>query len=321
MPHRYKYSHEHLDFIKIRHGAWQLLRRWALYFIGSIVLAILYYFVFSTFFNTPKERGLLRENKMLITQYTSLNERFDQLETVLDDINQRDNNIYRTIFQADPLPLNVGGMGGSNRYEELEAFDNADLVIMTDQRLKNLLARSHAQAMSLDTITELAKRKEQECNNIPAIQPLLNKDLTRTGGSIGMRIHPRYKVAKMHTGIDLIAATGVDVKATGGGTVTEATSSLQGYGNKIVIDHGVDGYTTLYAHLSKIKVKVGQKITRGEVIGEVGNTGMSIAPHLHYEVRKDDQFLDPLNFFFIDVTPEEYDHMIQLATNSGQSLD
>jgi murein DD-endopeptidase MepM/ murein hydrolase activator NlpD len=320
MSYRYKYSQEHLDFIKVGQGAWQLLRRWMLYFLGSIVLAILYYFVFSTFFDTPKERGLLRENTMLTTRYTSLNQRFDQLETVLNDIHQRDNNIYRTIFQADPLPLNIG-VGGSNRYEELEAFDNADLVIMTDQRLNNLLARSHAQVISLDTITALAKRKELECRNIPAIQPLRNKDLTRTGGSIGMRIHPRYKVPKMHTGIDLIAATGVDVMATGGGTVIEATISLQGYGNKIVIDHGVDGYTSLYAHLSAIKVKVGQRVKRGDVIGAVGNTGLTIAPHLHYEVRKNDEFLDPLNFFFIDVTPEEYDRMIQLATNSGQSLD
>jgi murein DD-endopeptidase MepM/ murein hydrolase activator NlpD len=320
MPYRYKYSHEHLDFIKVRQGAWQFLRRWSLYFLGSIVLAILYYFIFSAFFDTPKERGLLRENNMLATQYTSLNKRFDQLETVLNDINQRDNNIYRTIFQADPLPLNIG-VGGTNRYEELEAFDNADLVIMTDRRLQNLLVRSQAQVISLDTIAALAREKEQECQNIPAIQPLRNKDLSRTGGSIGMRIHPRYKVAKMHTGIDLIAATGVDVMATGGGTVIEATTSLQGYGNKIVIDHGIGGYTTLYAHLSAIKVKTGQKVKRGEVIGAVGNTGMSIAPHLHYEVRKNNEFLDPLNFFFIDVTPEEYDRMIQLATNSGQSLD
>jgi murein DD-endopeptidase MepM/ murein hydrolase activator NlpD len=321
MPYRYKYSHEQLDFIKVRQGAWQVLHRWLLYFLGSVVLAVLYYFVFSTFFNTPKERGLMRENKMLITQYASLNERFDQLETVLNDINQRDNSIYRTIFQAEPLPLNIGGIGGAQRYEELEAFDNADLVIMTDQRLQNLMMRSRAQILSLDTIEVLAKSKELECLNLPAIQPLRNKDLTRTGGSIGMRIHPRYKVAKMHTGIDLVAATGVDVMATGGGTVIEATSSLQGYGNKIVIDHEVGGYTTLYAHLSAIKVKVGQKVKRWEIIGAVGNTGMSIAPHLHYEVRKNNEFLDPLNFFFIDVTPEEYDRMILLATNSGQSLD
>ncbi|MDR2802214.1 MAG: hypothetical protein LBB31_03240 [Prevotellaceae bacterium] len=218
MPYRYKYSHEHLDFIKVRQGVWQLMRRWSLYFLGSIVLAILYYFAFSAFLDTPKERGLMRENAMLTNQYVSLNHRFDQLETVLNDINQRDNNIYRTIFQADPLPLNVG-VGGTNRYEELEAFENADLVIMTDQRLQNLLVRSQAQIMSLDTIAALAKRKEMECRNIPAIQPLRNKDLTRTGGSIGMRIHPRYKVAKMHTGIDLIAATGVDVLATGGCTL------------------------------------------------------------------------------------------------------
>ncbi len=321
MGHRYKYSHEHLDFIKIRKSVGQHVSQWLLYFAGSIALAVLYYIIFSTFFYTPEERGLMREHKMLTEQYAVLNERFNQLETVLDDIRQRDNQIYRTIFEADPLPISGNGIGGVNRYEELESYDNAQLVIETYQRLNNLAARVEAQAASLELLADSMKQKELEMYNMPAIQPLLNKDLTRTGSSVGMRIHPYYKVPKMHTGIDFIAAAGVDVMATGGGTVAEVDYSLLGYGNKVVIDHGVNGYSTLYAHLDKIHVVQGQRVKRGQKIATVGSTGMSVAPHLHYEVLQNGEYKDPLSFFFIDVTPAEYDRMIQLATNSGQSLD
>jgi murein DD-endopeptidase MepM/ murein hydrolase activator NlpD len=291
-----------------------------LYFVGSILLAVGYYIVWTVFFYTPEERGLLRENKMLAKQYDALNERFDQLETVLNDISQRDNQIYRTIFQADPLPYSGGGIGGVDRYLELETFSNKNLVIMTDKHLRSLVERVHVQSVSLDTLLSVAKRKESECRHLPAIQPIRNKDLSRTGSSIGPRIHPFYKVLKMHTGIDFTAAMGVDVMATGDGVVTVAERSMGGYGNKVVIDHG-SGYTTLYAHLNTINIAKGQQVTRGQVIATVGNTGMSMVPHLHYEVLKNGEFQDPLHFFFIDVKPEEYDRIIQLASNSGQSLD
>jgi murein DD-endopeptidase MepM/ murein hydrolase activator NlpD len=322
MQYRYKYSHEYLEFVKVPRGIWQGVRRFLLYFVGSVLVAILYYFVFSAFFYTPEERGLLRENQMLTQQYDALNQRFDQLETVLNDISQRDNQIYRTIFQAAPLPYTGTGIGGVNRYEELESFSNKDLVITTDRRLHDLALRVQRQSVSLDSIAALLKRTEAAFLNLPAIQPIQNKDLSRTGASVGLRIHPFYKVLREHTGIDFIAAMGVDVMATGDGVVAEVERSMRGYGNKVAIDHG-NGYTTVYAHLNTIHVAKGQRVTRGQVIATVGNSGMAMAmtPHLHYEVLKDGEFQDPLNFFIIDITPAERDRMIQLATNSGQSLD
>jgi len=324
MGQRYKYSYELLEYVKIRKGVWQYVRQGLLYFAGSVVLAIVYYIVFSSFgFNTPDERGLQRENKLLEEQYALLNERFDQLEEILDDISRRDSAIYRTIFEADPLPMPGFGIGGVNRHKELElySYNIAALVRETDEQLNRLTNRVKAQSASFNTIDALMKKKELEKSNLPAIQPILNKDLSRTGSSIGMRVHPYYKEKKMHTGIDFIAATGVEVMATGGGTVIEVEHSLHGYGNKVVIDHGVHGYSTLYAHLDKIRVARGQVVKRGQVIGTVGSTGMSVAPHLHYEVRQNGEHLDPLHFFFIDITPAEYDRLVQLATNSGQSFD
>ncbi|MDR0668047.1 MAG: M23 family metallopeptidase [Prevotellaceae bacterium] len=322
MRHRYKYSQEYLDFVKVRRGVWQGARRLLLYFIGSVLLAIVYYLIFSAFFYTPEERGLLRENQMLEQQYDVLNQRFDQLETVLNDISRRDNQIYRTIFQADPLPYAGTGIGGVNRYEELESFSNKNLVITTDRRLQSLALRVQRQSVSLDSITALLKRNEAAFLNLPAIQPIQNKDLSRTGASVGQRIHPFYKVLREHTGIDFIAAMGVDVMATANGTVVVVERSMRDYGNKIVIDHE-NGYTTVYAHLNTILVTKGQRVTRGQVIATVGNSGMAMAmtPHLHYEVIKDGEYQDPLNFFIIDLTPEERERMIRLATNSGQSLD
>ncbi|MDR1680829.1 MAG: M23 family metallopeptidase [Prevotellaceae bacterium] len=322
MQYRYKYSHELLDFVKVRRGIWHGIRRFALYFTGSVLLAIVYYFVFSAFFYTPEERGLLRENQMLTQQYDALDRRFDQLETVLNDISRRDNQIYRTIFQADPLPYTGTGIGGVDRYEELELFSNKDLVITTDRRLRNLALRVQRQSASLDSITAMLQHTEAAFLNLPAIQPIQNKDLSRTGASVGLRIHPFYKVLREHTGIDFISAMGVDVMATANGTVATVERSMRGYGNKVVIDHD-NGYTTVYAHLNTILVTKGQRVTRGQVIATVGNSGMAMAmtPHLHYEVLKDGKFQDPLNFFIIDIMPDERDRMIQLATNSGQSLD
>jgi murein DD-endopeptidase MepM/ murein hydrolase activator NlpD len=322
MRYRYKYSHEYLDFIKVRRGMGQTVRRLILYFIGSMALAVGYYVVFSTVFYTPEERGLMRENKILTEQYAALDQRFDQLETVLSDIGRRDRQIYRTIFRSTPVSFAGADVGGGNRYVDLESYANKELVMMTDQRMQMLEERARRQSVSLDTIRRLLQRKEQNYRNLPAIQPIQNKDLSRTGASVGLRIHPFYKVLKMHTGIDFIAALGVDVMATGDGVVVEVARSLRDYGNQIVIDHG-NGYTTSYAHLNTIHVMKGQPVKRRQVIGTVGNTGMSMAmtPHLHYEVMKDGECKDPLNFFFIDLSPDEYDRMILLATNSGQSLD
>ncbi len=323
MPkHKYRFNPESLSFIKERSTLKQRFWKGFNYLLGSVVVSILYYIVFSFFFDTPEERGLRRENQELVLQLELFNKKFDHVTAVLEDIQQRDDNIYRTIFEAEPIPSTVrsAGIGGVDRYSDLEALSNSELVIQTAKRLDKIAKQVYIQSKSFDEVIEMAKRKEEMIASIPAIQPVSNKDLRRVASPFGVRMHPFYKVLKMHTGMDFTAPTGTEIYATGNGVVTDVIYSSRGYGNTIIIDHGFS-YTTLYAHLSKIIVRRGQKVKRGDIIGLVGNTGMSMAPHLHYEVRKNDEPINPINFYFNDLTPEEYDKIIELAAQSGQSLD
>lgn len=319
---KYKFNHETLSFIKVRASLKQKLLRGFTYLMSTIVITIVYYSIYTSFFDTPKERGLKREREELRLQFELLNGKYEQVEAVLKDIQQRDENIYRTIFEAEPIPISVrtGGIGGTDRYSELEDLSNSDIVIEATKKLDKITKEIYIQTKSFDEIIDLAKNKEEMVKSIPAIQPISNKDLTRVASPFGVRIHPYYKVLKMHAGMDFTAPTGTEVYATGDGIIVDVDRSKRGYGNTIIIDHGF-GYKTLYAHLSEILVGVGRKVKRGEVIGLVGNTGMSLAPHLHYEVRKHDEPINPVNFYFNDLTPEQYEKIIILAANSGQSLD
>jgi len=319
---KYKFNHETLSFIKVRASLKQKLLRGFTYLMSTIVITIVYYSIYTSFFDTPKERGLKREREELRLQFELLNGKYDQVEAVLKDIQQRDENIYRTIFEAEPIPISVrtAGIGGADRYSELEDLSNSDIVVEATKKLDKITKEIYIQTKSFDEIIELAKNKEEMVKSIPAIQPISNADLTRVASPFGVRIHPYYKVLKMHAGMDFTAPTGTEVYATGDGVIVDVDRSKRGYGNTIIIDHGF-GYKTLYAHLSEILVGVGRKVKRGEVIGLVGNTGMSLAPHLHYEVRKQDEPINPVNFYFNDLTPEQYEKIIILAANSGQSLD
>jgi murein DD-endopeptidase MepM/ murein hydrolase activator NlpD len=319
---KYKFNHETLSFIKVKASLKQKLFRGLTYLMATIVITITYYSIYTSFFDTPKERGLKREREELLVQFELLNGKYSQVEAVLRDIQQRDENIYRTIFEAEPLPLSIrtAGIGGADRYSQLEGLSNSEIVIEATKKLDNLAKEVYIQTKSFDEIIALAKNKEEMTKSIPAIQPLSNKDLTRVASPFGVRIHPYYKVLKMHTGMDFTAPTGTEIYSTGDGVIVDIEHSKRGYGNTIIIDHGF-GYKTLYAHLSQILVNVGKKVKRGEIIGLVGNTGMSLAPHLHYEVRKQDEPINPINFYFNDLTPEQYDKIIALAANSGQSLD
>jgi len=245
-----------------------------------------------------------------------------QLDKVLLSMEERDDNVYRAIFEAEPIDQNLrqGGVGGVNRYKYLEGYEYSDLPIDLNQRLDRLAKRMVVESKSLDEVINLAKGKEKMLSSIPAIQPVANKDLKRMASGYGYRIDPHYKVRKHHDGMDFTASTGTEVYATGDGKVTRADANSSGYGNHIRIDHGY-GYVTLYAHLSKIKVKAGQKVKRGDIIGLVGNTGKSMGPHLHYEVRKEGQPINPINFYFNDLTPEEYAKLIELSNNASQSFD
>ncbi len=319
---RYRFDHKTLSYDKIVLSGKQKFYRFLTYFMATLIIAVIYNLIFIVFFDTPKEKGLIRENQQLATQYKILNNRFDLVEKTLEDLQKRDDNIYRVIFEAEPIPPSVrsAGFGGTNRYIDLQGYKNSELVTETAQRLDKITKQLYVQTKSYDEVIELAKNKERMVACVPAIMPIANNDLRRTASGWGWRIHPIYKIRKFHYGMDFTAPTGTEIYATGDGTVETVENSLRGYGKRIVIDHGF-GYKSLYAHLNGFNVRRGQKVKRGEVIGFVGSSGTSTAPHLHYEVFKNGQKVNPVHYYFNDLSPEEFDKMIFISSNSGQSFD
>ncbi len=318
----YKFNPESLSYDRVILGVRALLFRFLAYFVGSLLVALVYWVIFAAFFDSPKEKALIREVQQLTIQYELINREMRNVEIVLEDLRKTDDNLYRTIFEAEPIPatLRDGGVGGVNRYKWLEGYSNSDLVIETTNRLDFLRKKVYLQSKSFDDLIVLAKNKEEMLKSLPAILPVSNKDLTRTASGYGLRIHPIYKISKFHYGMDFTAPAGTDVYATGNGVVKETQSSQRGLGKNIVIDHGF-GYTSIYAHLSNFNVRTGQKVQRGDVIGFVGNTGTSIANHLHYEVKLNGVNVDPVNYYFEDLTPDEYVRLIEIASKTGQSFD
>ncbi len=272
-----------------------------------------------TFIDSPKEKMLKREIAQYSLQYKILNDRMDDLTIVLNDLEDRDNNVYRVIFEAEPIPSSVreAGYGGVDRYEKLSSFENSEIIIETTKKLDKIARQLYIQSTSLDEIFELAKNKEKMMAALPAIMPIA-KGEGRLVSGFGMRFHPILRYYRMHWGIDIAAPRGTPIYATGAGTITfDARKS--GYGNTVVIDHGF-GYSTLYGHMNKIIVKNGQKVIRGEIIGYVGSTGLSVSPHVHYEVHKNGSPIDPVNFFYKDLTPEEYEEVLEIAAQENHVL-
>ena len=319
---KFKFNPESLKYDRIEFNSSDKLLRILAYFGGSLILAFIYIIVFSQFFGTPKERKLKRENHQLVSQFEIMTMKLGQIQAVLTDLEERDDNLYRTIFEAEPISnsVRIQGVGGVDRYAKLDGFDYSDLVIETAKELDALTRRVYIQSKSYDDLINMAKNKDAMLASIPAIMPISNKDLKRTASGWGWRIHPIYKTRKFHYGMDFTAPTGTEIYSTGDGKVIEVKKSRRGYGNKIVVDHGF-GYRTLYGHLSRFNVKRGKKVKRGDVIGYVGNSGLSTAPHLHYEVQQNSKKVNPLNFYNNDLTAEEYQRMIELSANSGQSFD
>lgn len=323
MPNsRYKFNPESLSFDKIRLSIGAMLLRGLAYFVGSLIIALVYYVIFAIFVDSPKEKALMREIEQLTLQYDLIHREMENVEKVIDHLQETDDNLYRTIFEAEPIPesLREGGVGGINRYKELEGYDNSEVVIETTRRLDRIRKLIYVQSKSFDDLITLAVRKEEMLRSIPAIMPISNKDLTRTASGFGLRIHPIYKIIKFHAGMDFTAPTGTDIYATGDGTIAAVISSKRGLGNHIIIDHGF-GYSSVYAHMESFNVRRGQKVKRGDVIGFVGSTGTSVAPHLHYEIKLNGVNVDPVNYYFNDLTPEEYERMIEIASKTGQSFD
>jgi murein DD-endopeptidase MepM/ murein hydrolase activator NlpD len=319
---KYKFNPESLSFDRIRLGFRAVMLRALAYFVGSLLIALVYYLIFAIFIDSPKEKALLREIDQLTLQYELINREMGNLEKVIAQLQETDDNLYRTIFEAEPIPatLRQGGSGGVNRYKELEGFNNSEVVVETASRLDNIRKQIYIQSKSFDELIDLSRRKEEMLRSIPAILPISNKDLTRTASGYGLRVHPIYKIIKFHAGMDFTAPTGTDIYATGNGVISAVISSMRGLGNHIIIDHGF-GYQTIYAHLDRFNVRKGQKVNRGDVIGFVGDTGLSVAPHLHYEVKLNGANVDPVNYYFNDLTAEEYERIIEIASKTGQSFD
>jgi murein DD-endopeptidase MepM/ murein hydrolase activator NlpD len=319
---KYKFNPDSLSFDKIRLGVKELFLRFLAFFIASVIIAVVYWVIFASFFDSPKEKALQREVAQMTIQYDLIHREMTNVENVLEDLQKTDDNLYRTIFEAEPIPatLREGGVGGVNRYKALEGYNNSSLVIETANRLDKIRKRVYLQAKSFDDLIGLAKNKEEMLKSIPAIIPISNKDLTRTASGFGLRIHPMYKISKFHYGMDFTAPAGTDVYASGNGVVVGVLSAKRGLGNNIIIDHGF-GYTSIYAHLSEFNVRVGQNVQRGDVIGFVGNSGTSVANHLHYEIKLNGVNVDPVNYYFEDLSPAEYERMIEIASKTGQSFD
>lgn len=319
---KYYYDSETLSYRKVERKKGRTLGA-ALIFIAATALMglLITIAVFNSGIDTPKERKLERELANMALQFEIQEKKLDQIERVLANVEERDNNVYRVLFEASPIPdeIRQAGFGGVNRYKDLEGYDNSSMIMSSAKRIDQITKRLVIQSKSLDEIAKLAEEKEALLKTIPAIQPVQNKDLSRVASGFGMRVHPILKYRKMHNGMDFTAPPGTPIYATGDGKVTKVGLG-SGYGKMVIIEHGF-GYKTYYAHMSKYEARVGQEVKRGEIIGYVGNTGLSSGPHLHYEVWKNGNVLNPVNFYHNDLTPEEYDIMLTAASLENQSLD
>ena len=319
---KYYYDTRTLSYKRIELNAIQKAKKGFYYILSSFILAIVIIGFYNYFFDSPKEIRLKKEVQFLSSNYKDLQTKMSHLELVIDDMQRRDDNIYRVIFEADPIPNSIrkAGFGGVNRYEKYRGYNTSELVTITAKKIDQITKQLYIQSKSFDHIIELAKNKSEMLAAIPAIQPIDNKDLTRIASGFGPRIHPIYKIRKMHYGVDFTAKTGTPIYATGDGRISRADNRAVGFGNHVRIDHGF-GYTSIYAHMSKIEVRRGNRVKRGDLIGYVGNTGRSVAPHLHYEILKDGKKINPINFYSGSLSPSEFEQLVNLASQENQSLD
>jgi murein DD-endopeptidase MepM/ murein hydrolase activator NlpD len=321
---KYYYDSDTLSYRKIAYKKGRKIKIFVLSLLGMLLSGFLLLIIYLNipYIETPKEKVLKRELVNMDLQFELLNKKMGQAQRVLSEIEERDNAIYRVYFEANPISeeQRKAGFGGVNRYKNLEGFDNSNLIISTSKKIDILTKQIVVQSKSLDEIAILAEEKEKLLKAIPTIQPVKNEDLTRMASGYGYRSDPFTKARKFHKGMDFTAPRGTPIYATGNGVVKRADSRSSGYGRHIRIDHGF-GYVSLYAHLYKYAVKKGQKVKRGDLIGFVGSTGRSQAPHLHYEIFKDTKNLNPINFYYGDLSPEEFAELLKVAGQENQSLD
>ena len=296
--------------------------RYSLISLAVLGIASLFAVLLFTFFKSPKEKAQARELEYMKLQYEILNDRLDNMEILLSDMEQRDNDLYRVMFEADPIPVNKrrSGFLTPHRYDNLYGYENSNQVISASHKLDIIASQLYHQSVSYDELFDMARNKSDMLAHIPAIFPLKEVEIKYVSSFFGHRPDPIYKVRKFHGGMDFSASMGTEVYATGDGVVVDVDKSLWGYGNMVTIDHGF-GYVTRYAHLKSASVKKGQKVKRGQLIGFVGNSGKTTGVHLHYEVRKNGVPINPINFFFNDLTPDEYEQILEQSTLPTQTLD
>lgn len=320
---KYRFNTKSLTYEKVSTTFKERFWRFSSYLATGVVFATITILISRQLLPSPTEKKKSREIEALQLQYDLLDKKMAQVEQVLKDLEDRDDNIYRTIFESDPLPktMRYGGSGGSNKYSAFDSYENAELLKSATERMDRISKQLYVQSKSFDEVVSLAKNKEKLMASIPAVMPINQKDLAHAVTSgFGWRTHPIYKTQEFHPGMDFAAEQGTLIYSTGDGVIDRADNLAQGYGNHVVVNHGF-GYQTLYGHMSKIAVKAGQKVTRGQLIGYVGSTGLSTAPHIHYEVIKNGEKVNPINYYYNDLSPEQYQLMVELSNKSSQSFD
>jgi len=316
---QFKFNPEDLNYDKLDDSLSARIWRIVIYVAAIVVIAVLLNAIYSLFFDTPRERQIRRENELLLDQYETLSERKAIVDTVMQEVKRIDKDIYRVIFDAEPVSQGADE-DIATTYKTLLKTADEEIVKVTANRLNSMINRNDQTASMYDVLWIKGANRAEMLPAIPAIQPIENKDLTLIASGYGYRIHPIYKIRKMHTGIDFSAPVGTPIYATGDGVVESVTRSGRGLGNRIVIDHGY-GYKTLYACMDEIGVRRGRSVKRGDVIGTVGDSGLSVAPHLHFEVLLNGEPVNPINYFFLELTPRDYDRLILISKMSGQSFD
>ncbi len=319
---KYYYDTETCKYERIKVSKWDIFLNILGFLSVAFIMAIGIFVVFSTYFESPQVSFLKKDNKELNLYYDEMQQELSHMDAMLKSLEERDDNIYRVIFEADPIPSTIreAGVGGADRYRALreERLQREDLIISTFQKIDKLKKQMYIQTKSYDDILQMAKNKAIMLAHIPSIQPISNRELTRLASGYGYRMHPILKVRRFHAGIDFSAPQGTPIYATGDGKVVKA-ADLGTTGLVVEIDHGY-GYLTKYMHMIKFAVHVGDQVKRGDVIGYVGNTGLSTAPHCHYEVWKDGKHVNPVYYFYNDLSADEFDKLLELANRENQSL-
>ena len=319
---RYIFNHLTQNFEVLETSKSRTFLRILLITLAVLGIAFLFAVLLFTFLKSPKEKAQARELEYMKLQYEILNDRLDNMEALMTDMELRDNNIYRVVFEADPIPNTVrrSGFNDADRYADLYGYTNSGLVVSAARKLDVISSQLYHQSVSYDSLFVMARNKTDMLAHIPGIFPLKQSDLNYISSFFGYRPDQIYKFDKFHSGIDFSSTLNAEAYATGDGVVFDVESNEWGYGNMVIIDHGY-GYKTRYAHLNKPAVRKGQKVKRGQVVGYIGATGKATGVHLHYEVLKNDEQIDPINFLYQDLTPDEYDQILQQSTLPSQTMD